>query len=301
MSDQTNIYVQRINLVIDYITSHLAENLSIETLAQVAGFSPFHFHRIFKSITDEPVSQFVARLRVEQAAKLLRANPALSVLDAALMCGYDSASGFSRAFRRHFGCSPRQWNRVDSLQQRKIGKVLDQTIDYTLTALRESPAQETFSVDVHWLSEQRLAYIRVTDAYSDYKRIIDAHDRLVNWYLGQGGDLATMNLYGLSEDDLDLTPTDKFRFDWCVAIPDDWETGTAISTRHWPATQVVSIHTQGDLALMERAWQYLWRCWLPRSPYQPANLPALEIYCQPPSITGWDVYDLRCAIPVEPL
>jgi AraC family transcriptional regulator len=301
MSIQENIYIQRINLVIDYITAHLDDDLSLDTLAQIAGFSPFHFHRIFKSVADEPVNQFVGRVRVEQAAKLLRANPALGVLDAALICGYDSASGFSRAFRRRFGCSARQWNRIDPLQQRKIGKVLQQTFAYTLNALQELDTQETFTVEMSDMPEQRLAYIRVTNSFADYQRIIDAYETLSAWYESKGGSLATMKLYGMSEDDVDLTPAEKVRFDWCVAIPDDWSVTTEISERRLPAARLVSIHTQGDLALMDRAWQYLWRCWLPNSRYQPANLPALEIYCKPPSVTGWDAYDIRCAIPVEPL
>jgi AraC family transcriptional regulator len=151
------------------------------------------------------------------------------------------------------------------------------------------------------MPEQRLAYIRVTNSFADYQRIIDAYETLSAWYESKGGSLATMKLYGMSEDDVDLTPAEKVRFDWCVAIPDDWSVTAEISERRLPAARLVSIHTQGDLALMDRAWQYLWRCWLPNSRYQPANLPALEIYCKPPSVTGWDAYDIRCAIPVEPL
>jgi AraC family transcriptional regulator len=151
------------------------------------------------------------------------------------------------------------------------------------------------------LPEQRLAYIRVTNAFADYQRIIDAYETLIAWYQSKGGSLATMKLYGMSEDDADLTPVEKVRFDWGVAIPDDWSVNTDVSERRLPDARLASVHTQGDLALMDRAWQYLWSYWLPNSRYQPANLPALEICCKPPSVTGWDAYDIRCAIPVEPL
>lgn len=301
MSDQTNIYLQRINLVIDHISTHLSENLSLEALAELAGFSPFHFHRIFKAITDEPLNQFVNRVRVEQAAKLLRANPSLNILDAAVMCGYDSASGFSRAFKRQFGFSPRRWNRVEALQDSKISKVLEAPSTYTVYKLREIDMIHSPEVKIHTLPKQRLAYVRVNNSYASYQRIIEAHDTLIEWYQNKGGQRYGMKLYGMSEDDPDITPPEKCRFDWCVAIPNDWQVRGGFSERIFPETQVASIHVVGDLGALARVWQYLWRCWLPTSRYQPANLPALEIYVRSPGEIGWDTYDMLCAIPIEPL
>jgi len=74
---QKNIYEQRINAVIAYAREHLDDDLSLETLAHVAGFSPFHFHRVFKALTDETISDMVLRLRLERATALLRATPDL--------------------------------------------------------------------------------------------------------------------------------------------------------------------------------------------------------------------------------
>lgn len=60
-----NTYIYRINQVIDYVRSHLDEELSLQTLASLATFSPFHFHRIFKALTGETVNDFVRRVRLE--------------------------------------------------------------------------------------------------------------------------------------------------------------------------------------------------------------------------------------------
>ncbi|HMA65896.1 MAG TPA: AraC family transcriptional regulator [Chitinispirillaceae bacterium] len=57
-------YRQRINRVIDYIDAHLDENLTLETLAYIACFSKFHFHRIFQSVTGERLSECIQRLRL---------------------------------------------------------------------------------------------------------------------------------------------------------------------------------------------------------------------------------------------
>src|SRR5687768_9925011 len=99
---QENVYIQRINAVIGYVRENLNDDLSLDTLARVAGFSPFHFHRLFKSITGETINEIVIRLRLERAVMLLRSTPNLSVTQAAFDCGFKSAPVFSRAFKKQY-------------------------------------------------------------------------------------------------------------------------------------------------------------------------------------------------------
>ena len=68
-----NPYLARINRVVDHIRASLDGDLRLEALAQLAGFSPFHFHRIFHALTGETVGDCVGRLRLERAVALLRA------------------------------------------------------------------------------------------------------------------------------------------------------------------------------------------------------------------------------------
>jgi transcriptional regulator GlxA family with amidase domain len=75
LNDSRPIYVERVNAVIDYIEAHLAEDLSLATLAEVAHFSPYHFHRVFSTMIGETLSRFISRLRVERAATLLVQHP----------------------------------------------------------------------------------------------------------------------------------------------------------------------------------------------------------------------------------
>ncbi len=68
-------YKSRINNVIDYIESNLKSEMTLDKLADVANFSSFHFHRIFKTIIGETLNQFIQRIRIEKAAALLINNP----------------------------------------------------------------------------------------------------------------------------------------------------------------------------------------------------------------------------------
>ena len=58
------VYEGRVNAAMDYVEAHLADELTIETLAQVAHFSPFHFHRIFSAVTGETIGTLISRVRI---------------------------------------------------------------------------------------------------------------------------------------------------------------------------------------------------------------------------------------------
>jgi AraC family transcriptional regulator len=77
----------------------------LDEIAAIAGFSPFHFHRIFKAATGEGPSEFVVRHRLERAAFDLRSTRK-RVTEIATRCGYETPSAFARAFSARFGMSP---------------------------------------------------------------------------------------------------------------------------------------------------------------------------------------------------
>jgi len=298
---QTNIYLQRLNTVINHIHENPMEDLSLGELAQVAGFSPFHFHRLFKSLTDETVSDRVTRCRLERAATLLRASPGLTITDAAFECGFRSVSVFSRTFKKYYGLNARQWDRQSPLKNSKNGQVLKGFPHYTIENLSDFAKHDRFEVHLRSLPAQRLAYIRVYDSYSPFSRVADAYYRLMDWYHHRGGQLEKTTLYGMSQDDPDVTPLRLCRFDWCVTVPADWQADGEVSVQDFPACRVATIRCLGDLMQEDKAIQYLFRYWLPRSRYQPANLPAMEIYRRQPAELGWKTYDLDCAVPIVAL
>jgi AraC family transcriptional regulator len=295
-----NLYTQRLNLVINYIRENLSGNLSLETLAQVAGFSPFHFHRIFKTLTGETLNDFVSRVRLERAVALLKASPQTSITSAALACGFSSVSRFSQAFKAHYGFTARQWDRKSVLKNSKNRQVLVDFPHYTLAELNTIAANHEFTVYIRPLPPTYLAYIRVSDSYKPLK-VVSAYERLLNWYSAKGGNLAHTTLFGMSQDDPDVTPLALCRYDFCLSVPEHWQSEGEISTRRFPACQIAYIRCKGDIFKVDRAWQYLFNYWLPRSHYQPDNLPALEIYRRQPFELGWEIYDLDCAIPITTL
>ncbi|MBX3062055.1 MAG: AraC family transcriptional regulator [Anaerolineae bacterium] len=300
--NQTNIYLERINLVLNHIRQNLTDELTVDVLAEVACFSPFHFHRLFRALTGETLNQCIVRLRLERAIALLKGSPQLSINDAAFAVGFNSASNFSRTFKKRYGVAARQWNRRDSLKElkdRKDGQVLEGLTYYTVDRLSEYENEGEFEVSIRELPQQRLAYIRVYDSYTP-THVLTAYDQLLEWYR-QRGDPLTATLYGMSQDDPGITPLKLCRYDIGLTVPPTWKLGDAVSEMIIPTCQFATIHCVGDIYKVDQAWQYLYRYWLPRSRFQPENLPAMEIYHRQPMEIGWEQYDLDCAIPIVSL
>ena len=90
-------YERRMHRVLAHIDAHLADPLDLASLAAVANFSPFHFHRLFTAWMGETLADYVRRRRVEVAAMKLVSQPRLGVLPAALAAGFGSGEAFARA------------------------------------------------------------------------------------------------------------------------------------------------------------------------------------------------------------
>lgn len=88
-----------------YIQTHLSEKLDLSLLAGMCGYSGEHFSRSFKKYVGTSVNAYIANVRIENALRLI-AQGRDSVLSAALQSGFNTSSGFYKAFKRHKQTSP---------------------------------------------------------------------------------------------------------------------------------------------------------------------------------------------------
>jgi len=105
-------YDERLKDVKQYIRDHINEPLNREVLADVAGFSVPHFHRIFTIHIGENISNYVRRIRLERAGRKLRMG-AVDITEVALAAGYDTHAAFGKAFKQQYGFSPSEFRQLD--------------------------------------------------------------------------------------------------------------------------------------------------------------------------------------------
>jgi transcriptional regulator GlxA family with amidase domain len=99
--------------VVDYVTSHLASELSTDTLAAYAGISARHLTRLFTTHMGVTPGRYVRRTRTEAAANLLKSTR-LPLPELARRCGLGSSETLRRAFAERFGVLPSQYRATQS-------------------------------------------------------------------------------------------------------------------------------------------------------------------------------------------
>jgi AraC family transcriptional regulator len=290
-----------VNRVLDHIATHLDGDLSLAKLSSIAYFSPFHFHRIFQSVTGETLNSHVRRVRLERAALLLKTSPAKRITDAALEAGFAGTAEFSRAFKNRFGRTASSWDRRSPLEKSKICKEPDGLSLYTLEELERWKAAANLPVQVRRFDAFRYVYTRTFDPYGNAKLVDDYHT-VRAWLAGRGTEVCDVVFIGMSLDDPSITPSEKCRYDIGVAFQKSYPDAVpGFSIRDFAPMRIASVHCIGDLGWVDRAWQYLYRIWLPSTTFEPADMPAMEMFMKLPEEIGWDTFDLQACIPLVEL
>lgn len=94
--------------VMAYVRAHVEHTITVEDMAREVAMSPSHFSRVVKETMNRTPMQFVMSYRIEQALKLM-ADPALSLSEVAIACGFADQAHFSRSFKQAVGQAPRAY------------------------------------------------------------------------------------------------------------------------------------------------------------------------------------------------
>ncbi|MFD2180039.1 AraC family transcriptional regulator [Veronia pacifica] len=269
-------YLKRLYQVIDYIYSHIDESLDVNRLAEVACMSPYHFHRIYRSVIGEPVNATVRRLRLHKsAAMLLRSEHAL--LDVAVASGYRSSEAYNRAFKKEFGQTPGQF-RVQGEEQ-NIPSVFSQRM---MTS--EESDHTMYDTELENFEGLKLVGIR---HLGDYMNIGQVFEKLLmsagqyQWFRQD------TRMIGIYYDDPSSVPVEDRRSMACMTLPKGAEIpeGRGLEVLDVPAGKTVSLLFKGSYAELEKPYNWLFGEWLPSSGLEMENFPAFEEYLNDSRVT----------------
>lgn len=286
MSPTRAAYADRILRVQIHIQQHLDDDLSLERLAGIAGYSPYHFHRIFRGQVGESTDDYVRRLRMEKAAQSLRYRER-SVLEIALDSGYGSPEAFSRAFHRNFGILPSEY----------------QAMEFPPTSLREqimaTVAYTKADVRIEQMPPLRIAYIRVVGRYCT---------ETLGPAFGRIGKLAhEMNLFrpdtkclGVYYDDPQVTPPDKQRADVGITVDESFRPTGDVQVQTIPGGPHAVLTHKGPYDTLSEAYRWIYAVWLPESGREPGEAASYEYYLNDAGTTPPEELLTNICVPLAP-
>ncbi|BEV73788.1 MULTISPECIES: GyrI-like domain-containing protein [unclassified Paludibacterium] len=258
-------YLARLRLALRFLWANLDQDVSLERLAEVACFSPCHFHRIYRGLMGETVFDTVQRARLLRAARQL-SHADLSLQQVARQAGYGSPAAFVRRFARHYGMSPGRYR----------------------AGVRRAPRfdLETFMQTVRIVTLDHPMTLLLRPHQGDYMRIGEAFDDLMLRGMPGCGSGESPRVFGLYDDDPDSVPVERLRSAAAMSWPADRPAPEGLVLWRLPAGRFAATRHTGPYNELTRSWRSLYREWLPQSGEEPADLPCIEEYLNNPRTTA---------------
>ncbi|OCQ20912.1 AraC family transcriptional regulator [Pseudoalteromonas luteoviolacea] len=261
-----NQYEHRLLKVIDYIYEHVDQELDVNTLADIACMSAYHFHRIYREYAGETINLTVRRMRMLKAATYLVRSD-LNQQQIAKKVRYGSVEAFNRAFRKHYGETPQQYRQSRADRQQNV-TVLYPKSNKEYCTMYSVKQQHITSLTLIGIAHQ-----------GDYMQIGQAFEKL-SLMAGKAQLIDQQTrFFGIYFDDPDTVDRDALRSMACLSVdleqlPEDH----AFELITIPEGETVSILFKGDYTELEKPYNWLYGQWLPQSQFELADFPPFEEY-----------------------
>ncbi len=265
-------YRQRINRVLACLEHNLDALPSLDHLAGLAHYSPHHFHRMFTGMVGESLAAYARRLRLERAAMWL-SRTARPVTDIALDSGYDSHQAFTRAFKAHFGVSPRACR-----EAARLGLPLPKR------PVPPPKPQGDIAMDatIVFFPVTKVAYVRHVGPYDQCHA---AWETLCAWAGPKGLLGPQTRAMGVSHDDPEVTPPEKIRYDACITVPEGVTAEGPVGVMDIGGGDYAMARHEGPYSGLHACYAALCGVELPKLGREPAYAPSIEIYLNDPATT----------------
>lgn len=235
--------------VLIYIEENLDEELTLEHLAELACYSPSHFHRVFQGIVGETVHSYIKRLRLEKAAGKLKYTEQ-SVTHIALDASYGTPSSFTKAFKKTTGLAPQKYRSAYSAIKTLADKIKE------LPMIRPDRIEKK-------LQDLDLLFVRRQGCYSF--SAAKAWVAMIHFIEDNKIDPSQLRYFGISHDDPQVTNEEKLRYDAAVTVPPGQkEKGEVGKQRLKGGKYAIFVHN-GSYKGVENTFEQIFLKWLPQS------------------------------------
>ncbi len=265
-------YQERMERVKDFVLHNLDEKFSLDKLAEVAGFSKFHFNRQFSVYTGMSSFQFVQLMRLKRASYQLAFNRETKIVEIAFDAQFSNHESFSRAFNKLIGQSPSEFRTSPNWDRWK--RKFDRPIEFKQL---ESKEQIDMQINIVEFKATRVAKL---EHRGNPDRVLESAGKFIEWRKQTKlSPVKSSNTYGVAYDDPSNTTAKDFRFDICGSVKGDVpENPQGIIAGEIPGGRCVVVRHLGSHDKMDDKIRYLYSEWLPASGEELRDFPCFFHY-----------------------
>ncbi|MEL3971164.1 AraC family transcriptional regulator [Rossellomorea oryzaecorticis] len=268
-------WVESIQKAIEYMEQNIVEDMTIDSIAEQANVSPFHFQRTFAVLTEMTVGDYLRRRRLTLAGEELLTTDA-KIIDLAYKYGYDTPEAFSKAFRRQHGVSPseaRKYKRKLQSYNRLIIQVTLKGAEPMKYSVVEKNAFQIVGIKREFacVAEEENV-VGIPELWEEVNqngtsdRLFQLNDGVVKGVLGVCG--------GVSDEQEKANV-----FDYWVATSYAGKVPEGMMSLEIPASKWAVFEVNGPMpAAMQNAWKRIFSEWFPSTGYEHAGTPEFELY-----------------------
>jgi AraC family transcriptional regulator len=285
-------HYERINQVKRYIREHMDEPLNREELAQLAGFSVPHFHRIFTAHVGENISAYVRRVRMERAAQQLLAQ-VVNITEIALTSGYETHSAFGKAFKQHFGLSPSEFR---ELNPKAAAHLINRRMWFNRKELLMQPQE------IRTLPDLKALYARASEVMTSpafQTAPMEAMNKLMSYVMAHHTKDDVRHVIALYPDESEIGK--EVRFDAGVVFADGVKPAATdgLAYQTLPGGRWAIFRHVGPYDTLWQTWQAIYRDWLPASGQELRDAVPFEDYVDDPSQVAPEQLQTDIYIPIK--
>lgn len=273
-------YRNRVNRVFEFIDKNLDADLSLKTVSEIAYFSPFHFHRVFKFVTGETLNEYVTRQKIEKSSMaLLHKN--ITTTELAHKFGFSDNSSFSRTFKKYFGVSPTEFKKQNPNRHSKIRQLESKNgQDY--------PEYEKYiciiddlkiwikmnsNVKIKEMPKMDLAYVSSIGP----QNLETAYGKLMQWATPKGLMNDQTKMVTIYHDSFKVTQANKVRMSACIVLGKPAEIEGEVAKTSIERGKFIVGSFEIGLNEFEKSWASLF-LWMNENGYKKADREPFEIY-----------------------
>ncbi len=263
-------YLTDVQRAVDYIESHLDDDVTTADVAGTVGLSMWHFHRVFHAVTGATIQEYARLRRLDRAAHALL-ETRRPIVDIAFDGRFESQEAFTRAFRKAYGMPPGKF--------RSSGRHLPYLGIRRLTTARLRHLQGGITMEPSIVRKAAFTVVGMEYHGRNENNEIPA---LWESFLPRMDEIqhqvSTEGSFGLCIGDPDYKQTGVFRYVAGQAVTEGATVPDGMVAVTVPeATYAVFTH-RGTLETLGQTYDYIYGTWLPTSGRELADTPDFEFY-----------------------